>query len=201
MTMKRRPISKWRRSCSRGALMPKPSVPSGTKVPGILRETVTGPSLIDVVGAMGGEFAEVQGVLGRYYAQAGGESGLVGAAIGEQYLPRFAGDALPVSDTSCCLAIADKLDSLCGVFVLGKKPSGNRDPFGLRRSALGLARIVIERELNVNINALIETAVGLQPPAAGGDVSVAVYDFIIERMRGYCHDRYNHGCEVFGVVR
>lgn len=155
----------------------------------------------DLVAAMVGEFPELQGIMGRYYAQASGESGLVCAAIGEQYLPRFAGDALPVSDTSCCLAIADKLDSLCGVFVLGKKPSGNRDPFGLRRSALGLARIVIERELNVNINALIETAVGLQPPAAGGDVSVAVYDFIIERMRGYFHDRYNIGAEVFDAVR
>ncbi len=155
----------------------------------------------DLVSAMVGEFPELQGVMGRYYAQASGEPDGVSAAIGEQYLPKFAGDELPVSASSCCLAIADKLDSVCGIFALGKKPSGNRDPFGLRRSALGLVRIIIERELSLDLKALIATAVSLQLASAADDTGAAVYDFIIERMRGYSRDRYDTSAEVFEAVR
>ena len=155
----------------------------------------------DLVSAMVGEFPELQGVMGRYYAQARGEADAVSVAIGEQYLPKFAGDELPVSTTSCCLAIADKLDSLCGVFALGKKPSGNRDPFGLRRSALGLVRIIIERELSLDLKSLISKAVSLQTLSAADDTAAAVYDFIIDRLRGYSREHYDTSAEVFDAVR
>ena len=98
----------------------------------------------DLVTGMVGEFPDLQGTMGRYYALADGEPGDVADAIGEQYLPRFAGDELPASGAGQILAVADKLDTLAGVFSIGKKPSGNRDPFGLRRAALGIVRILIE---------------------------------------------------------
>jgi len=155
----------------------------------------------DLVSGMVGEFPELQGIMGGYYARADGEPDAVSKAIAEQYLPTFAGDRLPDSVESACLSIADKLDSLCGVFALGKKPSGNRDPFGLRRSALGLVRIIVEMRLELSLKTLISTSLALQIPAAADDTAEAVYDFVVERMRGYCRDRYNTSAEVFAAVR
>jgi glycyl-tRNA synthetase beta chain len=144
----------------------------------------------DLVTGMVGEFPELQGVMGRYYALADGEPPGVADAIAEHYLPRFSGDSLPASLDGQILAVADKLDTLVGVFAIGKKPSGNRDPFGLRRAALGIVRVLVECGLDLDLRALIGSAVKAQPATStGGDVAADVYDFITERLRRYSLDR------------
>ncbi len=147
----------------------------------------------DLLTGMVGEFPELQGLMGKYYAAADGEPEAVAEAIGEQYLPRFAGDALPASTAGQALSIADKLDTLAGVFALGKKPSGNRDPFGLRRSALGIVRITIEQALDLDLKELVAAAVADQPARNKDETELqqSLYDFITERMRAYYLDRQN----------
>ncbi|NOR67159.1 MAG: glycine--tRNA ligase subunit beta, partial [Woeseiaceae bacterium] len=161
----------------------------GVETPAIERAAAL--AKCDLLTGMVGEFPELQGVMGRYYAAADGEPGAVAEAIGEQYLPRFAGDALPETVAGQALAIADKLDTIAGIFALGKKPSGNRDPFGLRRSALGIVRIIIERGLDLDINALVAVTVADQPVRDKDekDLAESLYDFITERMRAYYLDR------------
>ncbi len=157
----------------------------------------------DLLTGMVGEFPELQGLMGRYYAAADGEPAAVAEAIGEQYLPRFAGDALPETVAGQALALADKLDTIAGVFALGKKPSGNRDPFGLRRSALGIVRIVIEQELDLDFMALVAATVADQPVRDKDEkgLSESLYDFISERMRAYYLDRQNGlTTEMFAAV-
>ncbi len=114
---------------------------------------------------MVGEFPELQGVMGSYYAQADGEDAETATAIREHYLPRGAGDALPATASGTALALADRLDTLAGIFAIGQKPSGTRDPFGLRRAAIGVLRIVRERALDFDLRALIGQAVAAQPIA------------------------------------
>lgn len=145
----------------------------------------------DLLTGMVGEFPELQGTMGQYYATADGEPPGVAAAIGEHYLPRFAGDILPQSPEGQVLSIADKLDTLAGVFSLGKTPSGNRDPFGLRRAALGIVRILVERGLDLDFRSAIGTAAGLQP---GGKITpekiaADLYEFVTDRLRRYFLDR------------
>lgn len=154
----------------------------------------------DLLTGMVGEFPELQGVMGRYYATADGEGIAIATAIGEQYLPRFAGDELPSSEAGRILAVADKLDTLAGIFALGKKPSGNRDPFGLRRAALGIIRILIEGSLDIDFCAAIGFAME-QQPASHGDAD-ALYDFVVDRLRRYYLDR-DAGMtnEMFDAVR
>jgi len=145
----------------------------------------------DLLTGMVGEFPDLQGVMGRYYAVCSGEDAAVAAAIGEQYLPRFAGDELPASRAGQLLAVADKLDTIAGIFVLGKTPSGNRDPFGLRRAALGLIRILIERSLDLDFAEAIMAAL-VQQPAAGpecGELREQLYDFVVDRLRRYYLDQ------------
>ncbi len=158
----------------------------------------------DLLTGMVGEFPELQGTMGRYYAQTGGEEAAIYNAIGEQYLPRFAGDELPATEVGSILAMADKLDTLAGVFTLGKKPSGNRDPFGLRRAALGVVRILIEQKLDLDITMAIDAAVA-QQPAAGEDNQETVqslYEFIIDRMRGYISEQDSRfSADMFEAVR
>jgi len=157
----------------------------------------------DLVTGMVGEFPDLQGTMGRYYALADGEPGDVADAIGEQYLPRFSGDELPDSAAGQILAVADKLDSLAGVFSIGKKPSGNRDPFGLRRAALGIVRILIERGLDIDLQALIAKAVGEQPDGKpdNDEIAADLYAFISERLRRYFLDRDTKlGTETFDAV-
>ncbi|MEO1202017.1 MAG: glycine--tRNA ligase subunit beta [Pseudomonadota bacterium] len=148
-------------------------------------------SKCDLVTGMVGEFPDLQGTMGRYYASADGEPDAVAQAIGEHYQPRFAGDALPESTAGQVLAVADRLDTLAGAFRIGKKPSGNRDPFGLRRAALGIARILVECELDVDLHALIELAAEAQPPGKldAAEVASEVTAFISERLRRYFLDR------------
>jgi len=145
----------------------------------------------DLVTGMVGEFPDLQGIMGRYYAMAGGEPGAVADAIAEHYQPRFAGDELPASEAGQILAVAEKLDTLAGVFSIGKKPSGNRDPFGLRRAALGIVRILIECGIDVDLKALIAKAVEEQPQGKidTDELAADVYGFITERLRRYFLDR------------
>jgi len=157
----------------------------------------------DLVTGMVGEFPDLQGTMGRYYALSDGEPNEVADAIAEQYLPRFAGDELPDSKAGQMLAIADKLDSLAGIFSIGKKPSGNRDPFGLRRAALGIVRILIERGIDVDLKALIAKAVAEQPAGKldNDEISADLYAFITERLRRYFLDRdTNLMTETFDAV-
>jgi glycyl-tRNA synthetase beta chain len=145
----------------------------------------------DLVTGMVGEFPELQGIMGRYYALSDKEPREVADPIAEHYLPRFAGDALPASTNGQVLAVADRLDTLAGVFAIGKKPSGNRDPFGLRRAALGIIRVLVECELDLDLKALIGAAVAAQPkqPDASGELEAELYTFITERLRRYFLDR------------
>ncbi len=141
----------------------------------------------DLLTQMVGEFPELQGRMGFHYATQDGEPAAVATAIEEQYLPRHAGDRLPASAAGRALAIADRTDILAGVFALGKRPSGNKDPFGLRRSALGLLRILVEDNVDLDLPALLSRAIALQPctvkdPAA---LTLELFDFIIERGRAW----------------
>jgi glycyl-tRNA synthetase beta chain len=107
----------------------------------------------------------------------------------EQYLPRFAGDELPASETGMALAIADKLDTVCGIFGIGQPPSGSKDPFALRRAALGLLRIVIERQLPLDLEDLLRHAIqGLGDKVEVKDLQTQVFDFMMERLRAYYLD-------------
>jgi glycyl-tRNA synthetase beta chain len=138
----------------------------------------------DLLSAMVGEFPELQGIMGRYYAMLDAEPQEVADAIREHYLPRGAGDALPSTHAGMALALADKLDTLAGIFAIGGRPSGTRDPFGLRRAAIGVLRLLIERRLDLDLRAFIERAVALQPVSAARTAD-ETYDYIIERLRAY----------------
>jgi glycyl-tRNA synthetase beta chain len=145
----------------------------------------------DLLTGMVGEFPDLQGTMGRYYARSDGEPDTVADAIAEQYQPRFAGDELPASQAGQILAIADKLDTLAGVFSIGKKPSGNRDPFGLRRAALGIVRILVECGIDADLKAMIAHAVEQQPKGKTEAEALArdLYGFITDRLRRYFLDR------------
>lgn len=145
----------------------------------------------DLVTDMVGEFPELQGIMGRYYAQHDKEDAEVAQAILEQYLPRGAGDNLPSTQTGMALALADKLETLCGIFAAGEKPTGAKDPFGLRRAAIGILRIVIERELPLDLlTNLLPFAVNpfVKDEAQQFSVRDEVYNYIAERLRGYYLD-------------
>ena len=137
----------------------------------------------DLLTAMVGEFPELQGLMGRYYAQADGEAADVAAALEEQYRPRFSGDQLPQTPTGIAVSVADKLDTIAGIFSIGQKPSGTRDPFGLRRAALGILRIAVERSLELDLLQLVEVAVSLQPVPASPDVANEIWVYLMERLR------------------
>lgn len=142
----------------------------------------------DLVTAMVGEFPELQGIMGRYYARADGASEEVSAAIEEQYLPRFAGDRLPATPTGQVLALAEKLDTIAGTFLIGQRPTGNRDPFGIRRAALGTVRILIECELDVDLPSLVAQAVASQPLEGAAETPGEIVEFLLDRLRGYYLD-------------
>jgi glycyl-tRNA synthetase beta chain len=109
----------------------------------------------DLITTLVGEFPELQGTAGYYYALHDGEPALIAEALKEQYLPRFSGDVLPNSTLGCAIALADRLDTLVGVFGINQVPTGDKDPFGLRRAALGVLRILIEKELNLDLRTLV----------------------------------------------
>lgn len=154
----------------------------------------------DLLTAMVGEFPELQGIMGTYYALADGETPEVAVAIREHYLPRGAGDELPETHPGLAVAIADKLDTLAGIFAVGEKPTGTRDPLGLRRAAIGVLRILIETGIDLDLRQFVGRAVELarvdieRIAAAAGkpapvivpqSVAADVYDYIVERLRAY----------------
>lgn len=139
----------------------------------------------DLVTAMVGEFPELQGIVGCYYARADGETEAVATAMEEQYLPRFAGDRLPPSAAGNAAALAEKIDTVVGSFAIGEKPTGTRDPFGVRRAALGVLRILVERRIELSLPELIETAARSLPVAAPSGLETEVYDYMMERLRAY----------------
>ncbi len=146
-------------------------------------------SRCDLLSEMVGEFPELQGTMGACYARHDGEDEAVARALGEFYLPRFAGDTIPASAPGRCVALAEKLDTLVGIFGIGATPSGDKDPYALRRAALGGLRIVIEGESPLDLAAALAAAeAGFEQPFAE-PVATRVFDFIMERARGYFADR------------
>jgi len=146
-------------------------------------------SKCDLLTSMVFEFPELQGVMGRYYALHDGEDPEVANALDEQYQPRFAGDSLPATTTGQILAMAERLDTLAGIFAIGQTPTGDKDPFGLRRAALGLLRILVEQKLDLDLQSLVETAAGQLPPELkAGEAVPALLGFILDRLRAYYID-------------
>ena len=144
----------------------------------------------DLVTDMVGEFPELQGIMGRYYAQHDGEAADVAEAIADHYRPRFAGDALPSNNVGCAVALADKLDTLVGFFGIGEKPTGDRDPFGLRRAALGVLRLLMERQLPLELPQLIQWSAGTFPAGVlQPDFEPALLAFITDRLRNLLKDQ------------
>ncbi|OBR71272.1 glycine--tRNA ligase subunit beta [Xanthomonas arboricola] len=163
----------------------------------------------DLQSRMVNEFPELQGIAGRHYAKAAGEPSEISLAIDEAYQPRFAGDDIALSPLGKVLAIAERLDTLAGGFAAGLKPTGNKDPFALRRNALGLARTVIESGFDLDLKATLVTAVKLLPwdrlvrkatlkdeetisaidSAQYAQLGSEIFDFILDRLRGYYADK------------
>ena len=138
----------------------------------------------DLLTSMVYEFPELQGSMGRYYALHDGEDVAVATALDEQYQPRFAGDELPASPTGQVLALAERIDTLVGIFAIGQAPSGDKDPFALRRAALGVLRIIIEQQLELDLNELLLMAARQFDASLGAEAAVdAVYEFLMGRLR------------------
>ena len=145
----------------------------------------------DLLTDMVGEFPELQGIMGRYYATHDGENSEVAAACSEHYMPRFAGDTLPQTQTGTILAIADKLETLVGIWGVGLAPTGDKDPYALRRHALGICRLLLEKNLSLSLPELIELARAQFPQkdVQGKANSADIYEFIIDRLRAYLRDQ------------
>ena len=156
-------------------------------------------SKADLLTGMVGEFPELQGTMGRYYALHDGEAPEVAAAIEAHYLPRFAGDRLPMGSVACAVALADKLYQLAGLFGIGEKPTGEKDPYGLRRAALGAIRILVERALPLSLHDLVNAAYRVLPKDIG-QAHADVQLFILERMRGYLAERNYSATEIEAVL-
>ncbi len=138
-------------------------------------------SKADLLSGMVGEFPELQGIMGRYYALHDGEPALVADAIGQHYRPRFAGDRLPEGPVACAVALADKLDTIAGMFSIGQQPTGDKDPFGLRRAALGIVRIIVENKLALSLWDLSNSA--FEPFDKKSPRELV--DFVYDRFAGY----------------
>ncbi|MEP6940703.1 MAG: glycine--tRNA ligase subunit beta [Rudaea sp.] len=208
---------------------------AGDDVDAALATRAAALSKCDLMTRMVGEFPELQGVMGRHYATANNENAAVAQALDEFYRPRFAGDDIAQGRIGQVLAVAERLDTLAGIFAVGLKPSGNKDPFALRRAALGLARTLIEGGLPLDVSALLAEALDLLPPGAGhkalsakalkdsvtsaaaedeiargkqtslpGEqkkkLAAELYEFILDRLRGYYADQ-GVSAEAFESVR
>jgi glycyl-tRNA synthetase beta chain len=165
----------------------------------------------DLVTNLVGEFPELQGIMGRYYAASDGEPSEVANAIAEHYLPRGAGDTLPETSSGLAVALADRLDTLAGIFAIGQKPSGTRDPFALRRAAIGLLRMMVEKKLPLDLSSLIESALHahtvFESPAPQGKpwpsravVADEIYDYVMERLRTTYLDPVDQNIALQGVT-
>ena len=153
----------------------------------------------DLVTGMVGEFPELQGTMGRYYALHDGEPADVADAIEDHYKPRFAGDALPRGRVGCAAALADKLETLTGLFGIGQAPTGDKDPFALRRHALGIVRIVVERDLTVSLRDLLRVAIAAFQ-GKFGDVHADLESFIFQRLEGFLREQGYTANEVDAVL-
>ncbi|WP_444929157.1 glycine--tRNA ligase subunit beta [Microbulbifer sp. SSSA002] len=149
----------------------------------------------DLVTEMVFEFADMQGIAGYYYAENDGEPLDVAKAMYEQYMPKFAGDELPASDTGTAIALADRLDTLVGIFGIGQPPSGSRDPFALRRASLGIIRILVEKRLDLDLRELLELARDNYPRTALGE-----YDKVVEQTLQYVLERFRARYEDQGIA-
>ncbi len=152
----------------------------------------------DLLTDMVGEFPELQGIMGRYYALNDGLSAEVADAIEDHYKPRFAGDALPRNEVGVCVALADKLETLVGLFGIGQIPTGDKDPFALRRHALGVIRILMERDLPLHLDALLVVAAGVR--GFPEEVAAQVGNFMFERLSGLLREQGYTAQEVDAVV-
>ena len=139
----------------------------------------------DLLTGMVGEFPELQGIMGRYYALHDKEPAAVADAIEAHYRPRFAGDKLPEGPIACAVALADKLDAIAGLFSIGQQPTGDKDPFGLRRAALGVVRILVENRLQLSLAKLAEAA--LEP--FKGNAMPELIQFVYDRFAGYLKEQ------------
>ncbi|MGO1793799.1 MAG: glycine--tRNA ligase subunit beta [Oceanisphaera sp.] len=157
-------------------------------------------SKCDLVTDMVGEFAETQGVMGMHYARHDGEDEAVALALKEQYQPRFSGDALPSQDISAAVALADKLDTLVGIFGIGQTPKGDKDPFALRRAALGTLRIIVEKGYDLDLVIIIEQARTLYgDKLSNANAATEVLDFMLGRFRAWYQD-LGYGVDVIQAV-
>jgi glycyl-tRNA synthetase beta chain len=157
----------------------------------------------DLVTLMVGEFPELQGVMGKYYAEADGEEPSVLRAIEQHYWPRFSGDQLPAGDVSIALALADKLETLVGIWGVGQQPTGDKDPFGLRRAALGVLRILSEKSETASLDLarlLAETASGFPAGKLAEGSEGAVHLFMLDRLRSLLRDKGYDANEIEAVL-
>lgn len=157
-------------------------------------------SKCDLMTNMVFEFTDTQGVMGMHYARHDGEAEDVAVALNEQYQPRFAGDELPSSPVACALAIADKMDTLAGIFGIGQHPKGDKDPFALRRAALGVLRIIVEKNLPLDLQTLTEEAVRLYGTKLSNAKAVDdVIDFMLGRFRSWYQEE-GHSIDTLQAV-
>lgn len=132
------------------------------------------------------EFPDIQGVMGMHYARVDGEDELVALAQNEQYMPRFAGDRLPTSNVSVCVALADKIDTLVGIFGIGQTPKGDKDPFALRRASIGVLRIIVEKSLPLDLVDLVDASINsFGDKIQSENLQVKVVDFILARFKAW----------------
>lgn len=155
----------------------------------------------DLVSNMVQEFDKMQGIAGRYYALADGEPEEVADAIKDHYLPKHSGDALPASLTGCAVALADRLDTIIGIFGIGQKPTGSKDPFALRRQSISVLRILIEKEFNLDLKVLLKLAASNYGPVLSNIDSTVnqTFDYMVERFRAW-YEEDNIPAEVFMAV-
>ncbi|MCA6059031.1 glycine--tRNA ligase subunit beta [Thalassolituus sp. ST750PaO-4] len=143
----------------------------------------------DLVSSMVYEFTDLQGLAGKYYAEHDGEHADVAAAMVEQYMPAFAGDALPASQTGTLIALADRLDSLVGLFGIGQIPTGSKDPFALRRASLGVLRLLVEKEINIDLSDLIDWAIGSDwATAPKAETKATLTEYLLDRFSAWYAD-------------
>ncbi len=153
----------------------------------------------DLMTDMVGEFADLQGIMGEHYALYDGEEKKVAFAIRDQYLPRFSGDKLPSTDEGSVVAIADRLDSITGIYGIGNGPTGSKDPYALRRLALGLLRILVEGKKDLNLIELIDSSLNLHSKEVNRNISSEIYKFMMERLKAYYKESHVDG-NVFEAV-
>jgi glycyl-tRNA synthetase beta chain len=153
----------------------------------------------DLLTDMVGEFPELQGIMGGYYARHDGLGEDVAIAIEDHYRPRFAGDALPRNPLGVVVALADKLETLAGLFAIGQLPTGDKDPFALRRHALGIVRMLMEKDLPLALGELTTEALGLFPQASE-DTAMQLTDFVYERLAGLLREQGYSAQEVEAVL-